>query len=316
MGVLLYCLIAGRKPFQGDVAAMLEGVLFGEPPSLASIVPSPPPALASIVERAMQKEPAHRWASAAEMSDALASLSMGRVSMLPALPLLAGGRVSMSSGRASTPIARTLLLPVMEVPPPTSTHLSAPSVVLLPAPPPSTPPLSPSAMPPPSAREVEPASRLRDTIANHRKGIRTVAIGLTAISAIASAGLALLVVAGLGGWWWWSSRAPVAPPPGVSAPASVASSPPGGMPATNTGMPLGGAWAGGGAASDDEAICAQATRCCLAFAETGLMEASTCSVFTLPRYPVSACHEVFGPYATVLRSRGRDASACIDPEAP
>ncbi len=96
MGVLLYCLLAGRKPFQGDVAAMLEGVLFSEPPPVASFA-DVSPELAAIVARAMRKGPATRFGTASEMSLALASLLPERMSFVPNAPASQA-----SSARASS----------------------------------------------------------------------------------------------------------------------------------------------------------------------------------------------------------------------
>ncbi|MBN8612845.1 MAG: serine/threonine protein kinase, partial [Deltaproteobacteria bacterium] len=78
MGVLLYCLVAGRKPFDGDVVSILEGVLHRAPPPLGDLAPASPPGLVAIVERALRKDPLQRFASAADMARALAGLSVER----------------------------------------------------------------------------------------------------------------------------------------------------------------------------------------------------------------------------------------------
>lgn len=72
VGVLLYCLVAGRRPFEGpDAAAVLEAIVGQAPPPLARIAPEVPPAVVAVIERALAKRPEDRFQSAAEMSRAL-----------------------------------------------------------------------------------------------------------------------------------------------------------------------------------------------------------------------------------------------------
>jgi serine/threonine-protein kinase len=64
-GVVLYELLAGRKPFEGDSpTAVIVKILKDEPAPLASIAPSVPPEVAEAVMRALQKDPAGRFQSA------------------------------------------------------------------------------------------------------------------------------------------------------------------------------------------------------------------------------------------------------------
>ena len=72
IGVMLFEMLTGRVPFEGDsaVAVAMKQVSQAPPPP-SSINPAVPPALDSVVLRALAKEPANRYASAAEMSEAL-----------------------------------------------------------------------------------------------------------------------------------------------------------------------------------------------------------------------------------------------------
>lgn len=72
LGVLLYEMLSGRRPFMGDTSAtMLYAILEEEPPPLSSLAPGVPPAVAHVVNRLLQKEPADRFADAASVQAAL-----------------------------------------------------------------------------------------------------------------------------------------------------------------------------------------------------------------------------------------------------
>ena len=66
LGVVAYECLAGQRPFDGDtpVTIALKHIR-EEPPPLPGDVP---PAVRHLVERALAKDPARRWPSAAEMS--------------------------------------------------------------------------------------------------------------------------------------------------------------------------------------------------------------------------------------------------------
>ena len=79
LGVMLYEMIAGRRPFGGDsIEALVSSILTQEPAPLESLRPDVLPELARVVELALVKEPAERYASAAEMLADLESMRMPR----------------------------------------------------------------------------------------------------------------------------------------------------------------------------------------------------------------------------------------------
>ncbi len=72
LGCTLYELLTGAPPFRGDSAeGVLRAVLEREPPPPRRLRRDLPPALEAVVQKAIEKEPAHRYGSAEEMADDL-----------------------------------------------------------------------------------------------------------------------------------------------------------------------------------------------------------------------------------------------------
>lgn len=71
-GVLLYEILANRKPFQADtLTATVVKLLREEPPSLDEVAPGLPAQLVNAVKKALSKEPSGRYATAGEMAKEL-----------------------------------------------------------------------------------------------------------------------------------------------------------------------------------------------------------------------------------------------------
>lgn len=71
MGVVLWEMIAGTQLFSGDSVKVLHSMMTDPIPRLSSKCPTVPSELDTIVMRALEKEPANRYATAEEMRDAL-----------------------------------------------------------------------------------------------------------------------------------------------------------------------------------------------------------------------------------------------------
>jgi serine/threonine protein kinase len=72
VGCVFYELLTGRKPFDAEsMHAVLFKVIQEDPPPIAELAPDVPAALAQVVERALAKDPAERYADAAEMLEAV-----------------------------------------------------------------------------------------------------------------------------------------------------------------------------------------------------------------------------------------------------
>ena len=75
VGVLLYELLTNVKPFQGDTLhTVMYKVLSETPPPLDKVLPGLPASLNTVVMRALQKDPADRYASALEMANDLTTI--------------------------------------------------------------------------------------------------------------------------------------------------------------------------------------------------------------------------------------------------
>jgi serine/threonine-protein kinase len=89
IGVLLYCMVCGRKPFRATSPVDVLRMHIAEPP--------PPPrevrpgacsaALEKVILRALEKPPAKRWQSADEFARALEATPEGRESSVPLIDL-------------------------------------------------------------------------------------------------------------------------------------------------------------------------------------------------------------------------------------
>ena len=76
LGVVLYEMIAGRRPFRGATAAeTTAAILKEEPEPLSTTLSTAPPALASIVSRCLEKRPGDRFQSAHDLALAIQAQS-------------------------------------------------------------------------------------------------------------------------------------------------------------------------------------------------------------------------------------------------
>ncbi|WP_437733447.1 serine/threonine-protein kinase [Sorangium sp. So ce1335] len=83
LGVILYKLVTGTVPFRASTPSELGmKVLFGEPTPPEQARPDLPPGLAQVILRCLQREPARRFATAAQLAAALAPFASAQ----PAVP--------------------------------------------------------------------------------------------------------------------------------------------------------------------------------------------------------------------------------------
>jgi len=108
-GVVLYEMSTGKKPFSGtNIVTTLDAVLHQKPTPPSSINPAVPPELENIIGRAMEKDKAKRYQSAAEMKTDLQHLKketesgLTRTSAKLKQPLRVASNTFQRSGRLQT----------------------------------------------------------------------------------------------------------------------------------------------------------------------------------------------------------------------
>lgn len=105
LGVVLYEMLGGRKPFEGDqFLQVIHQILNSEPTPLAQLRPGLPRDLVAAVERAMSRKLADRWSSMAAFAEALAPFGGRSAVRVPAAATLATpptGPIATSSTRSS-----------------------------------------------------------------------------------------------------------------------------------------------------------------------------------------------------------------------
>jgi hypothetical protein len=104
LGCVLFAALAGRPPF-AEVPQLRKGWAHVNepPPRLRSLVPDAPAALEPVLERALAKDPADRYASAGELADAASAAVTDAGSTRPTRRL--GGRAR-RAGRGTGPTRR------------------------------------------------------------------------------------------------------------------------------------------------------------------------------------------------------------------
>src|SRR5262249_55194916 len=103
LGVMLYEMLAGRRPFEGATASdVMAAVLTNEPVPLVEIAPEVPVTLWRVVRRGLEKEPERRFQSAGDLAFALAEFN----ALSGATQGAEGAGVTQTQTRAAAPTLR------------------------------------------------------------------------------------------------------------------------------------------------------------------------------------------------------------------
>ena len=75
LGIMLYELATGQRPFQGDTSmSVLSAVLKDQPKPVTEVNPAVPPAFARVLKSCLQKDPERRYQSAKDLRNELQTL--------------------------------------------------------------------------------------------------------------------------------------------------------------------------------------------------------------------------------------------------
>jgi serine/threonine-protein kinase len=112
LGVVLYEMLAGRRPFPGDtLPAVAESILSGEPAPISTLRPDTPAGLDRILATALAKTPAGRYQSAQAFERDL--LALGLALDLPAGFTPSGGLPPMELSPPVRSLRRWAVLAVL-----------------------------------------------------------------------------------------------------------------------------------------------------------------------------------------------------------
>jgi eukaryotic-like serine/threonine-protein kinase len=78
LAVMTFQLLAGRVPFEGELAAVTAGHMYEPPPSIRVFNPNVPAGVEAVVMRGLAKEPAQRFPSVAAFANALRDAAAGK----------------------------------------------------------------------------------------------------------------------------------------------------------------------------------------------------------------------------------------------
>jgi serine/threonine-protein kinase len=108
LGCVLYFLLSGQYPFpEGSAAEKMMAHQFKQPTPLAELNPEVPAELVAVVERLMQKAPENRYASTAELVEALRDLATDGVPVAHAVTGPAARQAAPAPARPVAPSAPT-----------------------------------------------------------------------------------------------------------------------------------------------------------------------------------------------------------------
>jgi serine/threonine protein kinase len=113
LGVMLFEMATGRRPFSGDSSiSLITAILRDAPPAVTDLKPGLPIEFARIVRRCLQKDPERRYQTALDLRNALDELKQESDSVAQPLPSSVTLAPESRGRRLAVPIAGVVLLAV------------------------------------------------------------------------------------------------------------------------------------------------------------------------------------------------------------
>jgi len=114
LGVMLFELVSGRPPFEGQAGELIAQHLYSAPPDLATLVPSLPPGVGQLCRRLLEKDRLIRPTMATALQEMQAQLGLLDDMEAPAIPVLGAPTKSREARKGSSslgfPASQLLLL--------------------------------------------------------------------------------------------------------------------------------------------------------------------------------------------------------------
>jgi len=124
MGVLAFEMLAGTPPFDGTGTALMYKIVHELPPPLRSHAPSIPEGIEAVIDRALRKDPAERWATPGEFAAAFASPDANATLASPARAFGAAAAVPAVGVSAAALAERPEPEPMLPAPPDTASSVN------------------------------------------------------------------------------------------------------------------------------------------------------------------------------------------------
>jgi hypothetical protein len=153
LAVVLFEMLTGRLPYQGQTALSIAvQALGGPPPALRSLGVQAPPSWDRIIRRCLHRDPGHRFPSAAAVIAALRPPATGGLRPVRRALWVGAGIAAVVALALMLVVRRAPMSTIRTLPPPTATAatpIPAPPVTAPPAPPPPAATVAAPAVPPP-----------------------------------------------------------------------------------------------------------------------------------------------------------------------